>query len=632
MSYYIPPLTICLFVTITLVVLFTDVIATDEVKIDISKTTSFSHYWKRSFGSGHATLTLRKDWRGQLKQAINDLGLQGIRHHGILDDDMRVVIAPRKYNFTLVEESWSFQVLNNITPIVELSFMPAILANCTWKAPADGRIVNPGHKPCIVGMQYKNIQMPPTSFDDWYDLVNALVRHAVDTFGIEEVKTWKFECWNELWGMPFPEVYMKLYNASALAVKAVNPSLKVGGPATAQLLDLKDFIAAARKINAPFDFISTHMYPTDPMCPTKSGWGPDCLPKHVQAAKIDISNAGVPLYLTEYNVGCCIGYPQHDVSGAAAFAFRTIGALDGITDVLSWWTFSDIFEEGTAVDEHTEFMNIYGLMTISGVPKPGWRAFQLLHQHAGNTRIKATVTESVIYDQLGLIDSSSHQANCTIEDGTEFSGFDIGTAPTAKTLDECCNACRSNNLCSFWTFFHTNSSCYLKTSDAGRTHTTKDVTSGSSTLPPKPSGKGTRIAALVTSNDSMNNNNNVLLKDQFSSKSGISVFLSFWSINGTESDRSVNVMFVNDTTNMDNNYNDICKKYLTTATMYRIDENNCNPFAKWKSMGSPGKPTIAQVEELIKASELKATKVSVNPTTCSLIVNMPPNSAVVLVF
>ena len=54
-------------------------------------------------------------------------------------------------------------------------------------------------------------------------------------------------------------------------------------------------------------------------------------------------------------------------------------------------------------------------------------------------------------------------------------------------------------------------------------------------------------------------------------------------------------MFVNDTTNMDNNYNDISKKYLTTATMYRIDENNCNPFAKWKSMGSPGKPTTAEI-------------------------------------
>jgi hypothetical protein len=46
-------------------------------------------------------------------------------------------------------------------------------------------------------------------------------------------------------------------------------------------------------------------------------------------------------YLTETNVGCCLGYSQHDTSAAAAFAFKTVGGLDGITDLLSWWTFSD---------------------------------------------------------------------------------------------------------------------------------------------------------------------------------------------------------------------------------------------------------------------------------------------------
>ena len=107
----------------------------DQVRVDLSETESFSHYWKRSFGSGHATLTLREDWRRQLKQAIADLGLQGVRHHGILDDDMNVVTAPGRYNFSLVEKSWLFQVQNNVTPIVELSFMPAILANqeCSTK-------------------------------------------------------------------------------------------------------------------------------------------------------------------------------------------------------------------------------------------------------------------------------------------------------------------------------------------------------------------------------------------------------------------------------------------------------------------------------------------------------------------
>lgn len=44
----------------------------------------------------------------------------------------------------------------------------------------------------------------------------------------------------------------------------------------------------------------------------------------------------------EYNVGCCIGYKGHDTSASAAFAFRTIAALDGVVDILSWWTFTDV--------------------------------------------------------------------------------------------------------------------------------------------------------------------------------------------------------------------------------------------------------------------------------------------------
>ena len=37
-----------------------------DVTVDLTKPASFTpfeHYWKRSFGSGHAALTLRDDWR-----------------------------------------------------------------------------------------------------------------------------------------------------------------------------------------------------------------------------------------------------------------------------------------------------------------------------------------------------------------------------------------------------------------------------------------------------------------------------------------------------------------------------------------------------------------------------------------
>ena len=39
-------------------------------------------------------------------------------------------------------------------------------------------------------------------------------------------------------------------------------------------------------------------------------WDPDGLSKHVKAARASVPDQ--PFYLTEYNVGCCIGYQGHD--------------------------------------------------------------------------------------------------------------------------------------------------------------------------------------------------------------------------------------------------------------------------------------------------------------------------------
>jgi xylan 1,4-beta-xylosidase len=96
-----------------------------------------------------------------------------------------------------------------------------------------------------------------------------------------------------------------------------------------------------------------------------------------------------PFYLTEYNVGCCLGYQSHDNSAAAAFVFRTVGDLNDALDLYSYWTFTDVFEEGGLAQE--EFKNVYGMMTVHGIPKPVWRAFQLLHEHAGDTRLPTAV-------------------------------------------------------------------------------------------------------------------------------------------------------------------------------------------------------------------------------------------------
>jgi xylan 1,4-beta-xylosidase len=105
---------------------------------------------------------------------------------------------------------------------------------------------------------------------------------------------------------------MALYNSSAHAIKAVHPSLKVGGPATAGLDKITDFVDACKAGNIPYDFVSSHHYPTDgkngggpPACPHGADWDPTCFSTQVKAARNLVANDA--FYLTEYNVGCCLG-------------------------------------------------------------------------------------------------------------------------------------------------------------------------------------------------------------------------------------------------------------------------------------------------------------------------------------
>ena len=70
------------------------------------------------------------------------------------------------------------------------------------------------------------------------------------------------------------------------------------------------------------------------------GWDPSCWHTQVKAAAAAV--APLPFLLTEYNVGCCLDFSQHDTSAAAAFIFRAVGELNDFVELYSYWTFSDV--------------------------------------------------------------------------------------------------------------------------------------------------------------------------------------------------------------------------------------------------------------------------------------------------
>jgi len=300
---------------------------------------------------------------------------------------------PHWYN---VDKAYDFLLEIGMQPLVELSFMPKALAGCDdVKLKCEYAFDDHGG--------YKGLTMPPQRWQDWYDLVYQFTEHLVSRYGLEEVQKWEFEVWNELWGMDYPSNYLPLYNASALAVKAVHPSLKVGGPATMQCQEVESFIADTARLGLPVDFVSTHLYPSDPECTntTSASQEADCFVRVVKRVAAAAHKANLPFYLTEFNDGLQDG-THRDTSFAAAYVFRMVPQLVAEVDLLSWWTWSDIFEEQWF--DSVPFHNGFGLMTINKVPKPVFRAFELLAQ-AGKERLSVSIADPLANSRPSTVTS-----------------------------------------------------------------------------------------------------------------------------------------------------------------------------------------------------------------------------------
>src|SRR6185312_1023029 len=218
-----------------------------------AKGVALPHFWEHTVGSGHATLALRADWQAQLRRAHDQLGFRHVRFHGILCDQMGTLIDQDDqplYSFFNTDRIFDFLLSIGMRPFVELSFMPRMLSS-------SGQII----------FRYEANVSKPNDYGQWSVLIRKLVAHWVERYGLDEVRQWFFEVWNEpnltAFGSGRQDDYFKLYRYTAEAVKSVDRELKVGGPATAANAWIEDFLAFCASNDLPADFVSTHHYPTD---------------------------------------------------------------------------------------------------------------------------------------------------------------------------------------------------------------------------------------------------------------------------------------------------------------------------------------------------------------------------------
>jgi xylan 1,4-beta-xylosidase len=344
----------------------------------------FPHFWEKMFGSGRAILTLRDDYRRDLREVKGITGFEYVRFHAIFHDEVGLYDEDAQgsplYNFSYVDQIYDGLLANGVRPFVEISFMPKKLAA----------------RDALHAFWYKQNVSPPKDYAKWDALITRFAQHLVERYGVGEVSQWYFEVWNEpnidFWvGDPKQATYWELYDHTARALKAVNSRLRVGGPATAQAAWADAFIKHCADQKVPVDFVSTHVYGNDK---SEDVFGTsESIPRNQMVCRavkkvhdqIQASaNPHLPLIWSEFNASYANEPAVTDTVYMGPWLADTIRQCDGLVDMMSYWTFSDVFEEQGVVKQ--PFYGGYGLLAENGIPKPAFAAFELLH-HLGDERL-----------------------------------------------------------------------------------------------------------------------------------------------------------------------------------------------------------------------------------------------------
>lgn len=368
-----------------------------EVALDIDmrgRAQPLRHVWSAIGACGRAADLLRKNVQEQVAATARVLGYQYLRFHGIFCDDMMVYNRRTDgtvvYNWLYVDMVLDFLHGQRLRPFLELSFMPCDLAE--------------GDRTIYF---YRANITRPRDMGAWSGLVTALLAHCCERYGFDEVAQWYVEVWNEpdyhdvFWAGDMDD-YFALYEASARAVKAACPAIRVGGPAITHFHYatspwLEQFLRMCKDRNVPCDFISYHMYadctttyseqsnprglyPTITKTPAGAKVDTrveaDLIATHHQTAE-RCGFGHLPHIISEWNISAKQRFRVRDTAFMAPYVIDSALRARSTVHALCYWCVSDLIEEFRAPT--ALYHGGLGLVNPAGIPKPAYWAFAFLH-------------------------------------------------------------------------------------------------------------------------------------------------------------------------------------------------------------------------------------------------------------
>ncbi len=357
-----------------------------------SKQPLLKHTWKTFLTVGSAKQLLYRKVQDMIRDMQNRIGYRYIKFHGILSDEMHVYHRTDKgtmYSFALVDEALDFLLSVHLKPLIQLSFMPAALAEDPQKT-------------C-----FGYITSPPADLAEWLLLVSAFTRHLLERYGEKEVLSWPFCVWNEpdtdekMFGFATDEEFYHFYQKTYQTVKQCHPDIVFGSPSNYYLTQyqshwIADFLQWCRANGCMPEFLNMHFYNTTFSAKTleeltsKTFQNVVTLSEdenlfhdfvrqiHAYAKRLSPPGQPLPVYLTEWNITPFHSDLLNDTCFVSCYIVKNILENYDELDSFAFWALTDFLEE-TPLSPGL-FQGGLGITTYNGIPKAGYYAFQFLNQ------------------------------------------------------------------------------------------------------------------------------------------------------------------------------------------------------------------------------------------------------------
>ncbi len=370
--------------------------------------TPFRHTWEGVVNIDQFRWLVRKDCLEHLAMAKRELGATHVRAVGMFCDEMRTFgkdpahfgkpgEAPLRVNYQTID-----YVIDELT---EMGLMPQFTTCFT-----------PGHMASgdMTCFTTKSRTSPPKDFDQWEEFVYDAVRHQVRHRGDATVRNWWFEVWNEPnLSPPFfggdQKQFFTLWERTYRAIKRVDPRLRVGGPSTARAEWIADLIEYGRRNGCEPDYLITHCYNNDsagkPLSPfdgpqvDKENLSPHFFSGVVRGVRKVLGELGYdkPVMWNEWGRSwhpCA--YPRETAS-EAAWVVKAMSEVSQLADSFGYWCLSDIYDQAGYGAE--AFHGNYGMLSLHGLRKPVYHAFQMLSR-LGDQRVPVAAADDSLISAI----------------------------------------------------------------------------------------------------------------------------------------------------------------------------------------------------------------------------------------